>query len=155
MNKEINISLISEKLKSDGGFFIQDFFNEEDLNKLPVFEPGLAEIVLKTRNRNLFFNTDVEKSIASADIIFISVNTPIKKTGLGAGKASDLRWIESCARQIGLNAKDHTIVVEKSTLPVRTASTIKEILNSFAKKTFTVLSNPEFNSEILFLKPFP
>ena len=125
-----------------------DAWNDNNMNNLPVFEPGLSNLIEKTRNRNLFFHTDTEKAISSADIIFISVNTPIKKTGLGAGKASDLRWIESCARQIGLYAKGHTIVVEKSTLPVKTASTIKSILGSFVEgKTFSVLSNPEFLAE--------
>ena len=123
-------------------------WNDNDLSILPVFEPGLAEIVKKTRNNNLFFSTDVENTISWADIIFISVNTPIKKTGLGAGKASDLKWIEICARQIGQYSKGHTVVIEKSTLPVKTASTIKTILSSVkGEKTFSVLSNPEFLAE--------
>ena len=123
-------------------------WNDDNLSNLPVFEPGLAEIIKKTRNHNLFFSTDTINTISWADIIFISVNTPIKKTGLGAGKASDLKWIEICARQIGQYSKGHTLVIEKSTLPVKTASTIKTILSSVkGEKTFSVLSNPEFLAE--------
>ncbi len=132
--------------------------NEERINKwnddsfldLPVFEPGLPEVIKSTRNKNLFFSTNVDESISKADMIFLSVNTPTKKKGLGAGKASDLKWIEACARQIAYKSKGHTIVVEKSTVPVKTAETIKTILSeSFPKeeKTFSVLSNPEFLAE--------
>tara|TARA_B100000242_G_scaffold277191_1_gene233647 strand:+ start:501 stop:1904 length:1404 start_codon:yes stop_codon:yes gene_type:complete len=132
-----------------------DAWNNEDLTKLPIYEPGLDKLLKECRNKNLFFLTDVKTSIEEADMIFISVNTPTKKKGFGAGKASDLKWIEASARQIAEYAKGHTIVVEKSTLPVRTAETIKKILeNSFKKitednnlKTFSVLSNPEFLSE--------
>ncbi len=129
-------------------------WNSADLAELPIFEPGLDEVIKKCRNRNLFFTTEVKKSIESADMVFLSVNTPIKSKGIGAGFASDLKWVEASARQIAKFAKGHTIVVEKSTLPVRTASTIKEILinscldkdNTFDKK-FSVLSNPEFLAE--------
>ena len=132
-------------------------WNNDDLSKLPVFEPGLKEIIKRRRGINLFFSTQIEKNIASADMIFISVNTPIKQSGVGAGKASDLKWIESSARQISKFAKGFTIVVEKSTLPVKTANTIKKILevSNFHNestvegnnKRFEVLSNPEFLSE--------
>ena len=130
-------------------------WNDNNLKNLPVFEPGLEEIIQRVRNRNLFFSIDIENCIKKADMIFISVNTPIKKIGLGAGQASDLRWVESCARQIKKYSKGHTIVVEKSTLPVRTAETIKSILESsntsnedfLDKKTYSVLSNPEFLAE--------
>ena len=130
-------------------------WNDNNLKNLPVFEPGLEEIIQRVRNRNLFFSIEIENCIKNADIIFISVNTPIKKIGLGAGQASDLRWVESCARQIKKYSKGHTIVVEKSTLPVRTAETIKSILessdisndDSLDKKTYSVLSNPEFLAE--------
>ncbi len=130
-------------------------WNEDDLNKLPIFEPGLDNVVLRTRGRNLFFSTEMEKSISEADMIFISVNTPTKTKGLGAGQASDLSWVEASARQVAKYAIGHTIVVEKSTLPVRTAQAIKEILNATNKenqknefsKTFSVLSNPEFLAE--------
>ena len=125
-------------------------WNNSNLENLPVFEPGLSEIINNVRGKNLFFSTSVHESIQKADMVFISVNTPIKKKGLGAGETSDLRWVESCARQISEFAEGHTIVVEKSTLPVRTAQTIKDILFSsgYAKnKSFSVLSNPEFLAE--------
>ena len=130
-------------------------WNDSDLRNLPVFEPGLEDIIKRVRNRNLFFSIDVKKGIEKADIIFISVNTPIKEKGIGAGQTSDLRWVESCARQIKTYSKGHTIVVEKSTLPVRTAETIKSILDSSEdiktinsdKKSYSVLSNPEFLAE--------
>ena len=130
-------------------------WNDDDLRELPIFEPGLDKIISATRNKNLFFSTNVEKNISNADLIFISVNTPTKNKGIGAGKASDLRWIELCARQVAEFSKGHTIVVEKSTLPVRTAEVVQKILyksqDEFAKtatsKTFDILSNPEFLSE--------
>ena len=103
-------------------------WNQEDFDKLPIFEPGLADIVKKCRGKNLHFSNEVEKNIRSADMIFISVNTPTKTRGKGAGQASDLKWIDSSAREISKYAKGKTIVVEKSTLPVKTAQTIKEIL---------------------------
>ncbi len=131
-----------------------DAWNSENLNNLPVYEPGLDEIISQTRNRNLFFSTSIKESIAEADMIFLSVNTPIKLKGLGAGQASDLKYIEASTRMVAENARNHTIVVEKSTLPVRTAETIKMILNATIehnkgenKKTFSVLSNPEFLAE--------
>ena len=128
-------------------------WNNEDLSKLPIFEPGLREIIASSRNKNLFFSSAIKKAIESADIIFISVNTPTKTKGVGAGKSSDLKWVEACAREVAKYAKGHTIVVEKSTLPVRTAELIQEILyssetNFNRKKTsFSVLSNPEFLAE--------
>ena len=129
-------------------------WNNDDLSKLPIYEKGLDKIIKRTRNKNLFFSTKVEDAISDADMIFISVNTPIKNKGLGAGQTSDLKWVEACARKISLYAKGHTIVVEKSTLPVKTAKTIKDILfssyddqGSENKKTFSILSNPEFLAE--------
>ena len=126
-------------------------WNSNDLSNLPIFEPGLDKVILRCRNINLFFSTDVEANIANADMIFISVNTPTKTRGVGAGKALDLKWVESCARQIAKFSTGHTIVVEKSTLPVRTAEVMKTILNSSndhsKSKTFSVLSNPEFLAE--------
>ena len=109
-------------------------WNNNDLEKLPVFEPGLKEIIERVRFKNLFFTSDIIQNIRKADAIFISVNTPIKTSGLGAGKASDLKWVEACARQVAKFSKGHTIVVEKSTLPVRTAEIIKKILNSKLNK---------------------
>ncbi len=114
-------------------------WNNEDLSKLPVFEPGLQELIAKTRNKNLFFSTNIKEAIESADIIFISVNTPTKTKGLGAGKSSDLKWVEASAREVARYSKGYTIVVEKSTLPVRTAEVIENILyikHGFQKKKF-------------------
>ncbi len=128
-------------------------WNNNDFEKLPIYEPGLGEIVKECRDKNLFFSTELEKHIKSADMVFISVNTPTKRKGLGAGKASDLKWVETCARQVAKYAKGYTIVVEKSTLPVKTAEVIQNILNASQplnnkeKKTFDVLSNPEFLAE--------
>lgn len=115
---------------------------------LPIYEPGLHEIVAAARGRNLTFSTRVDEAIAEADMIFISVNTPTKTYGMGAGRAANLEFIEKCARQIAKVSKGHKIVVEKSTLPVRTAEAIKRILNSTSNgATFDVLSNPEFLAE--------
>tara|TARA_Y100001978_G_C23686053_1_gene431963 strand:- start:277 stop:1689 length:1413 start_codon:yes stop_codon:yes gene_type:complete len=128
-----------------------DAWNHSNVSYLPVFEPGLGSIIENVRKVNLSFSTNVKESIRKADMIFISVNTPIKKTGIGAGETSDLRWVESCARQINEIAIGHTIVVEKSTLPVKTAQTIKDILFSSnfndKSRSFSVLSNPEFLAE--------
>ena len=127
-------------------------WNDSDLSKLPVYEPGLEAVVGRARGRNLSFSTAVDEAIAAADMVFISVNTPTKTRGLGAGQASDLRWVEACARQVAKVATGHTIVVEKSTLPVRTAQAIKEILAAAQGegtdgRSFSVLSNPEFLAE--------
>ncbi len=131
-------------------------WNSDNLAELPVFEPGLDELVSKNRNKNLFFTSDIESSIRKADIIFISVNTPTKEHGLGAGYASDLKWVESSARLVGKYSEGHTIIVEKSTVPVRTAELIQKIVSSYSKisnkklpsyKTFSVLSSPEFLAE--------
>ncbi len=117
-------------------------------NVLPIYEPGLHEIVAEARGRNLTFSTRVDEAIAEADMIFISVNTPTKTYGMGAGRAANLEFIEKCARQIAKVSEGHKIVVEKSTLPVRTAEAIKRILNSTSNgATFDVLSNPEFLAE--------
>ena len=125
-----------------------DAWNDSNLDNLPVYEPGLQEIVGKARNRNLFFSTDVDKAIDEAQIVFISVNTPTKTYGKGKGQAADLKYVELCARNIAKVAKDDKIVVEKSTLPVRTASAIKSILQNTGKGVnFEILSNPEFLAE--------
>ena len=117
-------------------------------DNLPIFEPGLDEIVSAVRGRNLFFRTDVDEQIDGADIIFVSVNTPTKTFGLGAGKAADLQFWEITARQILKNSSKPKIVVEKSTLPVRTAAAIGRILDSNEKKIhFEIVSNPEFLAE--------
>lgn len=116
---------------------------------LPIFEPGLDEIVRATRGRNLRFTTDVKAEIAKADIVFIAVNTPTKESGVGAGCAADIKNCERCARTIAEAATSHTIVVEKSTVPVRTADAVERIItaNATPGATFTVLSNPEFLAE--------
>jgi UDPglucose 6-dehydrogenase len=114
---------------------------------IPIFEPGLDAVVKRARGRNLFFSTDIDSAIKSADCIFMSVNTPTKTEGEGAGRAADLKYIIACAQQIARSASKNTIVVEKSTLPVRTAEKIKEILSKNKQHTFDVLSNPEFLAE--------
>lgn len=116
--------------------------------ELPVYEPGLDEIVRKTRGKNLFFSKDIENQINENDIIFVSVNTPTKTFGAGAGKASDLQYLEKTARQIMQYSRSPKIVIEKSTLPVKTALAMERILSSSKGKiTFEVLSNPEFMAE--------
>jgi UDPglucose 6-dehydrogenase len=115
---------------------------------LPIFEPGLEEIVKKSRGKNLFFSTEIEKGIEESEIIFVSVNTPTKTFGQGAGRAADLQYWEKTAREILAYSKDSKVVVEKSTLPVRTASAMERILNENSKgMRFEVVSNPEFLAE--------
>ena len=118
-------------------------------DSLPIYEPGLDEVVKEARGRNLFFSTDVSGAIKSSDMIFISVNTPTKTFGIGSGRAANLEFVEKCARQIALHSDGHKIVIEKSTLPVRTAEAVKRILNSASHEnaSFDVLSNPEFLAE--------
>ncbi|MGD9977578.1 MAG: UDP-glucose 6-dehydrogenase [Bacteroidales bacterium] len=117
-------------------------------DELPVYEPGLLEVVKQARGRNLFFSTNIELGIKDADMIFISVNTPTKTFGVGKGRAADLRFVELCARQIARVATTDKIVVEKSTLPVRTAQAVKTILAETGNGIkFQVLSNPEFLAE--------
>lgn len=123
-------------------------WNDRDLSKLPIYEPGLAEIVGETRNKNLFFSTNIDLAIDKSEMIFISVNTPTKTYGKGKGMAADLKYIELCARNIADVAKTDKIVVEKSTLPVRTAEAIKSILHNTGNNiNFHILSNPEFLAE--------
>ena len=120
-------------------------WNSDDL---PIFEPGLKERVLKARGQNLFFSVEIDKAIQEADIIFVTVNTPTKTFGEGAGKAVDLQYIEQTARRIKENAKSDKIVVEKSTIPVRAAETLSKILHSGNNSVhFEILSNPEFMAE--------
>ena len=130
-------------------------WNDKTYLKLPVFEPGLEEIIRRCRDRNLHFSTNVRTHISEADMVFISVNTPTKLNGIGAGEASDLKWVEACAREVAAYATGYTIVVEKSTLPVKTAEVIKTILDSSNHPSkldrepcsFDILSNPEFLAE--------
>jgi len=116
-------------------------------SSLPVYEPGLQEVVEQQRDKNLFFSTDRETAISEADIIFVAVGTPTKKYGIGAGRAADLVYIEKCARDIARMAKAPKIIVEKSTIPVRTADALKTILAESEAEGFQVLSNPEFLAE--------
>nr|WP_284698675.1 UDP-glucose 6-dehydrogenase [Flavobacterium lacisediminis] len=123
-------------------------WNDKDVNNIPIYEPGLSNVVAEARGRNLFFSTEVDKAIDEADMIFISVNTPTKTYGVGKGMAADLKYIELCARQIARVSKTDKIVVEKSTLPVRTAQAIKDILEHTGNGVnFQILSNPEFLAE--------
>ena len=123
-------------------------WNDPNLDNLPIYEPGLAEVVAKARGKNLFFSTEIDKAIEEADIIFIAVNTPTKTYGKGKGMAADLTYVEQCARRIASVATSDKIVVEKSTLPVRTAEAIQTILEQSPHgASFEVLSNPEFLAE--------
>jgi len=125
-----------------------DDWNSDDTNNIPIYEPGLSDIVKEARGKNLFFSTEVEKAINDAELIFISVNTPTKTYGAGKGMAADLKYIELCARQIAQVSTSNKIIVEKSTLPVRTAEAIKSILDSTGNGVkFQILSNPEFLAE--------
>lgn len=121
---------------------------EWNSDRLPIYEPGLDAVIAQVRGRNLFFSTDVEAAIATHDIIFVSVNTPTKTFGVGAGMAADLQYWEKTARQILAHSKSPKIIVEKSTLPVKTALAMERILTSTANGVrFDVLSNPEFLAE--------
>ena len=123
-------------------------WNDSDLSKLPVYEPGLSEIVRKTRGKNLFFHENIDEAILKAQIIFLAVNTPTKVKGRGKGYAADLSNIEKCSKKIALVSKESKIVVEKSTLPVKTAEKIKEVLEKYSNNiSHEVLSNPEFLAE--------
>lgn len=117
-------------------------------DQLPIYEPGLEDVVKQCRGRNLFFSTDIENHVAEADIVFVSVNTPTKTQGLGAGKAADLTYWESAARMIADVSKSNKIVVEKSTVPVKTAEAIEKILTHNSREIkYQILSNPEFLAE--------
>ena len=118
------------------------------LDSLPVYDPGLSKVVKKVRGKNLFFSKDIDNAIDRAEMIFLAVNTPTKTEGEGAGMAADLRYIEACAKDIARVSKNDKIIVEKSTLPVRTAEKIKQILDANEHDIhFEVLSNPEFLAE--------
>ena len=120
-----------------------------NLDNLPVYEPGLKEIVQKVRGKNLFFSNEIDKNIDEAEMIFIAVNTPTKTKGKGAGMAADLKYIIACAKQIAKSSNSNKIVIEKSTLPVKTAEKLQEILKNEGKEgvSFEILSNPEFLAE--------
>lgn len=123
-------------------------WNDPNVENIPIYEPGLSDVVAEARGRNLFFSTEVDQAIDEAEMIFISVNTPTKTYGSGKGLAADLKYIELCARQIARVSKTDKIVVEKSTLPVRTAEAIKSILQNTGNGVkYQILSNPEFLAE--------
>ena len=123
-------------------------WNETDLTKLPIYEPGLDKVIKEARGRNLFFSTQIDKAVKESEMIFISVNTPTKTYGTGKGMAADLKYVEQCARKIAKVATEDKIIVEKSTLPVRTAEAIQNILDNTGNGVnFQILSNPEFLAE--------
>ena len=141
------------KMNPDRKVFVVDInkariaaWNSKDF-RLPIYEPGLEDVVRKVRGKNLFFTTDIRKAVRDCDIVFVGVNTPTKMFGRGAGRASDLQYWEATARNIAKWANRDKIVVEKSTLPVRTAAAMSAILNTHEKYHFEVLSNPEFLAE--------
>ena len=138
---KINVTLVDSDPKKI------DLWNGP-LDQLPVFEHGLADIIKIVRNRNLFFSKDIPENIKKSEMIFMAVNTPTKKEGEGKGMAADLRHVENCAKDIAKYSISDKIIIEKSTLPVRTAEKIKEILNKNNDKVhFEILSNPEFLAE--------
>ena len=117
-------------------------------DNLPIYEPGLDEVVSMARNKNLFFSTEIDRFIEESEIIFISVNTPTKDYGSGLGQAADLRFVESCARRIAQISRNPKVIVEKSTVPVRTAEMVQTILKSTSPEiNHQVVSNPEFLAE--------
>jgi UDPglucose 6-dehydrogenase len=141
-NPDINVTVVDVNAQR-----IKDW-NDLDLTKLPIYEPGLDTVVAEARGRNLFFSTNVDDAIDKAEMIFISVNTPTKTYGAGKGMAADLKYVELCARQIARVATSDKIVVEKSTLPVKTAEAIQSILDNTGNGVnFQILSNPEFLAE--------
>ena len=137
----INVTVVDanpEKIKAWNG----------PLENLPVFEPGLSDVIKEVHGRNLFFSSDIKGSIEKSEMIFVAVNTPTRTEGEGAGMAADLRYVEACAKDIAKYSKSDKIVIEKSTLPVRTAEKIKEILEENSNGIhFEILSNPEFLAE--------
>jgi UDPglucose 6-dehydrogenase len=120
---EIRVTVVDQDLEKINSW-------NGDINMLPVYEPGLKEIVQEVRNKNLFFSNDIDTEISNSEMIFIAVNTPTKTEGEGAGMAADLKYVESCTRNIARVATSDKIIIEKSTLPVRTAERIKEILDN-------------------------
>jgi len=139
---EINVTVVDINEKRIAAW------NDKDVENIPIYEPGLSKIVEEARGRNLFFSTEVDSAIDKADMIFISVNTPTKTYGMGKGMAADLKFIELCARQIARVSTTDKIVIEKSTLPVRTAEALKNILDNTGNGVnYQILSNPEFLAE--------
>jgi|TARA_A100001015_G_scaffold229430_1_gene259418 UDPglucose 6-dehydrogenase len=138
---EINILVVDNNKKK-----IKDW--NGPINSLPVYEPGLTEIIKEVRGKNLFFSNDIKNAIEKSEMIFMAVNTPTKTKGEGAGMAADLKYVEACANDIAKYSKNDKIVIEKSTLPVKTAEKIKDILDKKNSEVqFEILSNPEFLAE--------
>lgn len=138
---EIRVTVVDQDLEKINSW-------NGDINMLPVYEPGLKEIVQEVRNKNLFFSNDIDTEISNSEMIFIAVNTPTKTEGEGAGMAADLKYVDSCTRNIARVATSDKIIIEKSTLPVRTAERIKEILDNEGNgPNFDIISNPEFLAE--------
>ena len=141
-NPDIKVTVVDKNTQR-----ISDW-NDKDLTNIPIYEPGLNDVIAEARGRNLFFSTDIDKAIDESEMIFISVNTPTKTYGSGKGMAADLKYVELCARQIAKVAVSDKIVVEKSTLPVKTAEAIQNILDNTGNGVnFQILSNPEFLAE--------
>ena len=141
-NPEITVTVVDVNKKRIAAW------NSDNLNELPIYEPGLSNVVKETRGKNLFFSTDINSAIINSEMIFISVNTPTKTSGEGKGFAADLKYVELCAKQIAEVSTSDKIVVEKSTVPVRTSEKIKKILKSNnTDVNFQILSNPEFLAE--------
>ena len=141
-NPDIRVNVVDMNSKKINAW------NSKNLDQLPVYEPGLSNVVKEARDRNLFFSTEINKHIDEADMIFISVNTPTKIVGEGKGYAADLKYVEACAKQIAMVSKTNKIIVEKSTVPVRTSEKIRSILMEYNNKVdFQILSNPEFLAE--------
>lgn len=141
-NPKIKITVVDLNVQR-----IKDW-NDNDLTKLPIYEPGLDAVISETRGKNLFFSNEIDKNIRDSEMIFISVNTPTKTYGSGKGMAADLKYVELCARQIAKFSDSDKIVVEKSTLPVKTAEAIQNILDNTGNGVnFEILSNPEFLAE--------
>ncbi len=141
-NPDINVTVVDINEKRISAW------NSNNFDELPIYEPGLADVVKEARGRNLFFSTDIDDAIINSEMIFISVNTPTKTSGEGKGFAADLKYVKLCANQIAEISKSDKIIVEKSTVPVRTSEKIKEILRSKNKNVdFQILSNPEFLAE--------
>ncbi len=141
-NPDIKVTVVDKNTQR-----ISDW-NDKDLTNIPIYEPGLNDVIAEARGRNLFFSSDIDKAIDESEMIFISVNTPTKTYGSGKGMAADLKYVELCARQIAKVAVSDKIVVEKSTLPVKTAEAIQNILDNTGNGVnFQILSNPEFLAE--------
>ena len=125
-------------------------WNDPDFSKLPIYEPGLDDVIRRRRNNNLWFSTDIKKNIATSDMIFISVNTPTKTKGIGAGEASNLKWVESCAREVATHSKGHTIVVEKTPYRLELQKLSKIFWKHLRQKKIILIKNFDVLSNLSF-----